>query len=1641
MEADTFHGSKNNTARVEGQPDSTAGIRGRGIIVGDTSRLIFSPDAGTFPHNTGSCTIWVKILDWDTTDVEHFYHFMAFNAHPASGYQRVLLYKFWNTSDLILLFANSHAASGSKDSVLKKNISEWKRDEWHFIVFTWTKEQYELFIDGEAVSSSSRTVESIPQGWKTITIGNGAPEWGKKNGIGNTAVDEFTIYSKVLDHDFIKDEFEKNKNSQQSSAEKTPGKPVFYASFNNSFDADISAGDTAAVNSDTIFSGEGIKKDALFIKGNGFIRYNGSESINTKTGTCVFWLNPVNWSFSDKNSVQFINMVSEQIPKMQRLSLYKLHVNNELTFISENRLLKDRPLRALTKPVSIWPKNEWRQITFTWSPFAIQLYINGESVAQQPNVNIQSETFSIFQLGSYFGPANNPEAVTGYDELSVYNYAMGQNEVKDQYDTFVRNDEKLMSKKETITRELADMKKNNIALAGCGAYVLTSSFQNTTADYSDNLTDGKKDTVWKPLDNNYPHWIEIHWPHAIQIHTVKINETGKSSIRAYSLIARHNDRWKIIKKTENSEPENGTHISKFSICSADRLRIVIEEGVSQPVLTEIEVNGPPQPFVEKMKPYWKAWHISYPEPDKMHHAKNPRYFRKTFEMKDLKDLQSAVMQFRANDYYKCFLNGTEVSTGSTGIHPVDVTRYIIQGKNIIAIENDIFQGLTTFGFSQLIAELSLNYENTSTFVSTDKTWKCNNKPESGWKDASFNDEKWVSASENFFPPDGPWGKIPYFSTMSGEKILFEDILIKPESLKPGETTEVTVTLRLKNKLLYNYDFIFELGSEGSDTQQGNYLIRQQIVVPPEPSSKWNEKTDLTFSLYIPLHAPHGRVPLHISAVSRETGTPLIFLDAKTGKAIKEISSVPVMRYTAELPKADVLSAVVNKNNNICFKLNDEYVEPLIWKGFGITYDKNHDYFKTGIKIVNLYCSRTLFFENEEAVEANLEKFDRAMRSAVEIDPDAKMIAKIEMRPDASWLTKYPDEVLQSFTGDKGPISFGSSKYLEDSYRNLDRIVTFLMKKPYYKNIIGFQPYTCGTPDSGLGNVSGMIFENDRNKLNIGDYSPGAVQEFRKWLRIKYNNSEPALQKAWKDPKITFAAAKPLNAEMTEAGPEGGLFRDPQKGMRPFDYAEFLSGMVGRYYLKTAEFIKKKTEGKKMVGAYHLYTITSAVGSPVPFAYLMNNNNNYQEMLASKYIDFYSCPYNYDYRRPGSTYQTYIPVETLRLHNKLYIAEQDVRTFIAQPKLHGRQQSRTESVSIMKRDLAYAMVRGVGNWFCEFSSTRGRDNVGWFQDEAILSTITTASGVYKELLIVPNKPTAEIAVIFSPETTRYQNVYGPPVIYRNVFDNTVLKELAVIGTPYDIHLTDDLLQKKLTDQYKLYIFINSFYMNSTIRKKIKEMQKNGKTFLWFYAPGYIDDSQGLRTELMSEITGMSISQKHIAKGSFNYRLNTAEHIILEGIQANKEFRISGFSSPFTKMHPVEFGPVFHVTDAAASVLGTFSQDGLNALAVKELNGWNSIYCASILMDKELLKNIARYAGVHFYSDKPDIYIEANNNLLMLHNCSQSRQELSISLPEKSLVEEIYTGEKIKKSVNNFDVTIQGYDTLVYRLTSQINQLTE
>lgn len=187
--------------------------------------------------------------------------------------------------------------------------------------------------------------------------------------------------------------------------------------------------------------------------------------------------------------------------------------------------------------------------------------------------------------------------------------------------------------------------------------------------------------------------------------------------------------------------------------------------------------------------------------------------------------------------------------------------------------------------------------------------------------------------------------------------------------------------------------------------------------------------------------------------------------------------------------------------------------------------------------------------------------------------------------------------------------------------------------------------------------------------------------------------------------------------------------------------------------------------------------------------------------------------------------------------------------------------------------------------------------------------------------------------------------------------------------------------------------------------------------------------------------MSISQKHIAKGSFNYRLNTAEHIILEGIQANKEFRISGFSSPFTKMHPVEFGPVFHVTDAAASVLGTFSQDGLNALAVKELNGWNSIYCASILMDKELLKNIARYAGVHFYSDKPDIYIEANNNLLMLHNCSQSRQELSISLPEKSLVEEIYTGEKIKKSVNNFDVTIQGYDTLVYRLTSQINQLTE
>jgi hypothetical protein len=112
----------------------------------------------------------------------------------------------------------------------------------------------------------------------------------------------------------------------------------------------------------------------------------------------------------------------------------------------------------------------------------------------------------------------------------------------------------------------------------------------------------------------------------------------------------------------------------------------------------------------------------------------------------------------------------------------------------------------------------------------------------------------------------------------------------------------------------------------------------------------------------------------------------------------------------------------------------------------------------------------------------------------------------------------------------------------------------------------------------------------------------------------------------------------------------------------------------------------------------------------------------------------------------------------------------------------------------------------------------------------------------------------------------------------------------------------------------------------------------------------------------------------------------------------------------ELHPTAFGPVFNVIDSNAVILGKYA-DGRGALAV---NG-RSVYCAVPYMNRDLLRNIALWAGVHMYCEAGPV-VKATGKMVMIHYGIDTDQSLTIKLPAAGRVTELFSDQLIAESTD-------------------------
>ncbi|MEM1582911.1 MAG: hypothetical protein QXK89_10470 [Candidatus Bathyarchaeia archaeon] len=674
--------------------------------------------------------------------------------------------------------------------------------------------------------------------------------------------------------------------------------------------------------------------------------------------------------------------------------------------------------------------------------------------------------------------------------------------------------------------------------------------------------------------------------------------------------------------------------------------------------------------------------------------------------------------------------------------------------------------------------------------------------------------------------------------------------------------------------------------------------------------------------------------------------------------------------------------------------------------------------------------------------------DKQIEEFLSVDPETLILPRVSFPGSNNdwWCKLHPEELVRLSNGERGSgHSSASLIWREEASNALLRFIEHVEKSDYSDNIIGY--HVCDGHFSewfawdsanfekevhNLRHVCSPGYSAERCPTPWPDYSEPMVRAFREWLYRKYQGDVGALRKAWQDPNVDFSTAEiPSRVERVRSG--NFLIRDPARCMKIIDYDMCLQDVHTDTLLKLCRVAKEKVGAGKIIGVFYGYTWTGFFRG-----FYMQNAGHlaFSKILHSPCVDFIAAPCEYDNRgADGVCFSQSIP-ETAVLHGKLFFNEVDPKTFLTDPQMkwHHKEdlkpRSLDETIEIMKRNYSYTHSIGVGMWWTDLFGQ------GWYHHEEIIWALTKIQKIEERLLDFDHSSNREIAVILDEKSLLYERpCQNLMMSLRSVWRQW---ELAYIGAPFDTYLQSDFIDHEETlRKYKMYIFPNNIHMSGDEMEKIKDIvRKDKKVVLWIWAPGFIMDNCASVTNI-GDLTGVKVNCENIEA-----RLHVDITNYVHPITANLP-KGSCFGPEMSRWHTVLFkesgfieddpnftiGPVFYSDDPEAIILGRISINDKPGLVVKEFDDWTSIYSSTLMISKDIIRNIARFAGVHLYVESGDL-VYSNKHFLCIYPRLGGKKV--INLPEPKTVIDLWNDNLVAKNAHRFEVDMEPNKAYMYLL---------
>ena len=369
-------------------------------------------------------------------------------------------------------------------------------------------------------------------------------------------------------------------------------------------------------------------------------------------------------------------------------------------------------------------------------------------------------------------------------------------------------------------------------------------------------------------------------------------------------------------------------------------------------------------------------------------------------------------------------------------------------------------------------------------------------------------------------------------------------------------------------------------------------------------------------------------------------------------------------------------------------------------------------------------------------EPDFSLFDADVHKILDACPTAYIFPRVNMSVPKKWEQSHPDECCDFAYAEHHRACFSSDAWAQETCRMLGIFIDHVNASPYREHIVGYQLAGGNTEEWFPFDMRGSVGRRSR-------------EAFARYC--------------------------------TERGLDG----------TDTDQKRFYSDMMAHRILQFCAYAKEKTDRQLVIGCFYGYTMECPAPEHCHHALGM--------LLASDDVDFLCSPISYNALRPvGMDHANMLPIDSVKLHGKLYFAENDTRTHLSRapnelPAYNGPiwfGPDCDSTCEIIRMHFSRALTHGHAMWWFDMWG-------GWYDDERYLSLLRRCREITTDAVEHDRTSRAEIAV-FADECA-----YSQPGAIGHL-NYAIRKTLGMIGAPYDIYLIDDY--RTVRDRYRAYIFL-------------------------------------------------------------------------------------------------------------------------------------------------------------------------------------------------------------------------------------------